>query len=101
MKPLSSTQRKFLRSSAHHLDPVILIGKQGITDALVKAAVEALDAHELIKIRFNEFKTEKAALAETIANRAGAEIAGMIGHVAILYRRHPEPDKRKIVLPDA
>ena len=100
MATLTSGQRKFLRSRAQHLDPVILIGKQGVTDALVRAASEALDAHELIKIRFNDFKDEKRALAEQIAFRTASEIVGTIGHVAILYRRHPEEDKRKIELPD-
>lgn len=99
MPPLSSAQRKFLRGLAHHLDPVVLVGKQGVSDMLVRAILEALEAHELIKIRFNEFKNEKKKLTDEIARRTGAEIAGMIGHVAILFRPHPDPEKRKITLP--
>ena len=99
MKTLTSSQRKFLRSRAHHLDPLILVGKQGVTDSLVRATSEALDDHELIKVRFNEFKDEKKELAEQIAFRTASQIVGMIGHVAIMYRWQSDDEKRKIELP--
>lgn len=99
MTPLTSSQRKHLRSLAHHLDPVVLVGKHGVTDTLIQSAIESLDAHELIKIRFNEHKSERKALSAEIAQRTGGELAGILGHVAILYRPHPKEDKRKIVLP--
>jgi len=99
MQPLTSAQRKHLRSQAHHLDAVILIGKQGVTDPLVRATDDALLAHELIKVRFNVHKEEKKALTEALCERTGSALAGMLGHVAILYRPHPEDDKRRIVLP--
>jgi RNA-binding protein len=100
MLELSSSQRKYLRSLAHHLDPVVLVGKQGVTDMLVRSALQALEAHELIKIRFNEFKDQKRVLADEITRRVGGHIAGIIGHVAIVYRPHPDPEKRKIALPE-
>jgi len=99
MTPLSSSQRKYLRGLAHHLDPVVLVGKPGLSENLVQSALQALDAHELIKVRFNEFKDQKKALAEELATRTGSQIAGIIGHVAILYRPQPDEDKRKIFLP--
>lgn len=99
MDTLTSSQRRYLRALAHHLDPVVLVGKQGLTDMLVRAAAEALDVHELIKVRFNDFKEEKRDLTEEIARRTGAQIVGAIGHVFILYRRQPEEEKRKIDLP--
>jgi len=100
MSSLNSAQRKSLRSQAHKLDPLILIGKQGLTDMVVRATAEALEAHELIKVRFNEFKDDKNELVEQLAFRTGCAVAGMIGHVAILYKRHPDPEKRKITLPE-
>ena len=99
MNPLSSAQRKHLRSQAHHLDPAVMVGKQGLTDAVVASVAEALEAHELIKVRFNEFKKQKKELAAEIARRTGAQIAGIIGHVLILYRQHPDEEKRRIALP--
>ena len=99
MIELTSKQRKYLRGLAQKLDPVIIVGKQGVTDALVQATREALEAHELIKIRFNEFKDEKKELTAEIAERTLSQVAGGIGHVFILYREHPEPEKRKVILP--
>lgn len=95
---MTSQQRKQLRGLAHHLDPVVSIGKQGLTPGIIAATAKALDAHELIKIRFLDFKDEKQDLADQLAAATSSDIAGIIGHVAILYREHPEPEKRKIVL---
>ena len=98
MPELSSGQRKELRSKAHRLDPVVLIGNKGVTETLLRSVETALEAHELIKIRFNEHKDVKKDLTAQIAEVTNAEIAGLIGHVAILYREHPKEDKRKIKL---
>jgi RNA-binding protein len=95
---MTSQQRKQLRGLAHHLDPVVMIGKQGLTDGLIVAAAKALDAHELIKVRFLEFKDEKRGLTDQLAAATSSEIAGIIGHVAILYKQHPDPESRKIEL---
>jgi len=99
MIELTSSQRKYLRKLGHHIDPVIIIGKQGVTDMLVRAVSEALEHHELVKIRFNEFKDEKRAMTAEIERRTGCHVAGMIGHVALLYKEHHDEDKRKIVFP--
>ena len=99
MPILTASQRKFLRSEAHHLDAVVIIGKAGATDAIVGAIDGALEAHELIKVRFNDFKDQKVALLEDIQLRTRCERCGLVGHVAVLYRQHPESDKRKITLP--
>lgn len=96
---LTSNQRKFLRGEAHHLDPVVLIGKSGVTDALIGAANAALEAHELIKVRFNDFKDQKSVLVREIETKTASELCGLIGHVAIFFRQHPDPEKRKIELP--
>ena len=59
MNNLSSSERSFLRSKSHHLEPVVLIGKNGITDVTIEAVNQALDARELIKIKFREYKGMK------------------------------------------
>lgn len=99
MIELNSSQRKYLRKVGHHLDPLIIVGKQGVTDMLVRAVSEALEHHELVKIRFNEFKDEKQDLIDEIVRRTGSQIAGMIGHVALLYKEQPDEEKRKIIFP--
>lgn len=99
MTPLSSAQRRHLRSLAHHLDPVCYIGKNGLTDAVVQAVEAAFDAHELLKLKFNDCKDEKRELSSAIEQRTGSAIVGIIGNIAILYREHPDPEKRRIQLP--
>lgn len=98
MSTLTAPQRKRLRSLAHHLQPAVLIGKQGVTDTVVAAVDSSLDSHELIKVRFHEFKEEKKQLTADIAERTKSEVAGIIGHIAILYRRQKDDEKRKIKL---
>jgi RNA-binding protein len=99
MKSLAGSQRTYLRGLAHSLQPVIQIGKNGITPELVKAVDEALAIHELIKIKFVYFKEEKKELSEEIARQTSGETVGLIGNVVILYRQNPKEDKRKIILP--
>lgn len=99
MRALKGSDRKFLRGLAHDVQPVVQIGKGGITEGVIGSVNAALDQHELIKVRFLEFKDEKQELAVQIAQRTGSEQVGMIGHVAIFYREHADAEKRKIQLP--
>ena len=99
MTGLTSSQRKHLRGLAHALEPVVQIGKSGLSEEVVAQVDRMLTIHELIKIRFVAGKAEKAVLADELCARTGAEAAGTVGHVAILYRRHADSEKRKIRLP--
>lgn len=99
MKSLAGSQRTYLRGLAHSLQPVIQVGKNGITPELIKAVDEALAIHELIKIKFVYFKEEKKELSEGIAQQTSSERVGLIGNVAIFYRQSPKEEKRKIILP--
>ncbi len=96
---LSSGQRKYLRSLAHHLKPIVQIGKHGLTTEVVSAAEEALAANELIKVKFQDYKDQKAELAQELANEIDADVIGIIGNIVMLYREHPERERRKIILP--
>jgi len=99
VKSLSGAHRTFLRGLAHSLNPVIQVGKNGITPELIKAVDEALGSHELIKIKFMEFKDEKKELAAQIGEKTMSENVGMIGNIAIFYREQPDREKRRITLP--
>ncbi|MFT5368224.1 MAG: RNA-binding protein [Candidatus Latescibacterota bacterium] len=99
MKKLKGADRKYLRSVAHELKPLVQVGKSGVTEGLLASLNEALDQHELVKVRFLEFKDEKKALAVEIAERSASEQVGMIGHIAMFYREQEDPEKRKIKLP--
>ena len=101
MRELTSTQAKYLRGMAHGLKPVVFIGQKGLSDALIRSTEEAFDSHEIIKVKFIDYKEkqQKIEIARALKARTGSHLAGMIGHIAILYRQHPDPEKRKIVLP--
>lgn len=100
MKPLSSSQRKRLRGLAHDLHPLVHVGKAGLSDAALAEIDKALADHELVKVRFLDSggvgKAEKDARIDEIQNRIGCGVAGRVGHIAILYRPHEDPDKRRI-----
>jgi RNA-binding protein len=102
MKKLSGYQAKYLRSLAHALKPVVFVGQKGITDALIASTELAFDRHELIKVKFVDFKekNQKKEIAEIIKIKTGSLMAGMIGHVAIFYKQHRDPEKRRIKLPE-
>jgi RNA-binding protein len=97
---LKGSARTYLRGLAHHLKPVIYLGKQGVTDSFIESVNQALDTHELIKLKFNSFKEERKTLAKDIEARTNSEMVGMIGHIAIYYREQHDADKRKIQIPD-
>ena len=99
MKTLKGFQRKHLRGLAHGLRPVVQVGKNGITPDLIRAVDEALEAHELIKVKFVDFKEDRKVLSEEIGEKTSSEPVGLIGNVAIFYREQPDKDRRKIFLP--
>ena len=97
---LKPPERKSLRKQAHYLKPTVFVGKDGLSSSVVDAAKESIDAHELIKVRFVDFKDSKKQLAGELATQTESELVGMIGHLAILYREQPDAEKRKIKLSD-
>jgi RNA-binding protein len=99
MQQLNQNQRAYLRSQAHHLRPVVQVGKNGLTEQVQAMVEQALDAHELIKIKFMDFRDQKRELAEQIALASGGALITIIGNIAVVYREHANPDKRKIALP--
>ena len=102
MTALRGYQKKHLRGLAHGLKPAVQIGREGITDAVIRAIDEGLFRHELIKVKFNDIKEKglKEAIAGELATKTGSVQVGMIGHTVILYRRQADPEKRKISVPE-
>jgi putative RNA-binding protein, YhbY family len=99
MEQLKGSQRKYLRSQAHHLKPLVLIGRNGINKQVIGSVDLALKDHELIKVKFGEFKDAKKEMSAEIAEASKSEVVGIIGNIAIFFRQHPEPEKRKIKIP--
>jgi RNA-binding protein len=101
MTTLKGYQKKHLRGLAHDLKPIVQIGREGITEGVIRAVDDGLFRHELIKIKFNDVKEKdlKEAITGEIAAKTGSVQVGMIGHTALLYRRQADPEKRKISVP--
>ena len=62
MIEITSKQRKVLEKAAHSLEPVVIVGQNGVTDSLTEKVAQSLEAHELIKVKFNDFKDDKREL---------------------------------------
>ena len=95
---LNGRERKYLRGLAQRLEPALWVGDDGFSDGVRKALEEVLDRHELVKVRMRT-PSDKHALAAELAAAARAELCGLIGHTAILYRANPDAEKRRIQLP--
>lgn len=96
---LTSKQRAHLRSLAHPLKPILQVGADGVSHALLRTVEEAFNTRELLKVKVLEGAPEGArATADAIAGGLeGVHVAQTIGRTIVLYRRHPE--KPEIRLP--
>ena len=95
---LSPSQIRYLRSLAHDLSPVVLLGNKGASEAVVKELGLALDIHELVKVKLSGGdKDERQTQIDVLAAGTGAEKVHQIGHVVVLFRRNT--DEPKIALP--
>ncbi len=93
---LTGAQRRHLRGLAHAIRPIVFVGEGGLSDAVVGALNEALDQHELVKVRLRQPPDKKAA-AEELARRSASALCGVVGHTVVLYR--PNPEEPRIELP--
>ena len=94
MQLLSNAQKKFLRKLGHGLNPVVYIGKEGLTETVVSAIDEALDIHELIKIKIvNTDKISKHEAADQVPDLSRSHLVQLIGKTLLVYR--PNNKKKK------
>jgi putative YhbY family RNA-binding protein len=92
---LTPAQRKEKRAEAHHLDPVVMIGNDGLTPAIRKEADAALNAHGLIKVRvFSDDRASREAMFAALADELGAAPIQHIGKLLVLWR--PVPPKERV-----
>nr|WP_298413864.1 ribosome assembly RNA-binding protein YhbY [uncultured Halomonas sp.] len=92
---LSQAQKKAMRSIGHHLDPVVTVAENGLTENVDAELERALSDHELIKIKLALSEREtRQQLIDTIAQRTQAEIVQTIGKMALFYRRNPNANPK-------
>ena len=87
---MTSAERKALMVRAHKLDPIVMIGGKGLTDAVVAEIDRALKSHELIKVRAPAMeRADRAGAAQALCARTGAELVQQVGKVMVLFRKNP------------
>jgi RNA-binding protein len=95
---LTGKQKRYLRSLAHHLDPIFQVGKGGVNDHLIKHIEEAIEVRELMKVSvLNNNSDDREEVAAELASKSGAEIVQTIGSTIILYK--PSKNNKQIELP--
>jgi RNA-binding protein len=96
MEELSNPQIRKLKGLAQRMDASLKVGKQGLSEPFLKSLDEELTRHELVKVKFAEFKEQKKELAPQLAEKTGSYLITLLGNVAVLFRRNPNPEKQKI-----
>ena len=92
-KLLSKQEIVALRAQAHGLNPVVMVGQKGLTDAVVRETDTALRAHELIKVRvFGDDRDEREQICRELCAATDAQLVQHIGKLLVLYREKPETD---------
>ena len=95
MTELNSKQRKYLEKEAHNLSPLVIVGGAGVTEGVINMISSSIASHELIKVKFNEYKDEKVELTEEILESTDTTLVRMNGNIIILYKAAEKEDKQK------
>lgn len=91
IEELSNREVRALKARAQLLKPMLKVGKDGLSPAFVKAADDALAHHELVKVKFDEFKEQRKDLTRKLAESVSANLIMQVGHVIVLFRRKAKP----------
>ncbi|XXQ67593.1 ribosome assembly RNA-binding protein YhbY [Neisseriaceae bacterium B1] len=93
-KTLTKQQIAELKARAHHLNPVVMIGQKGLTEAVIKETAAALRAHELIKVRvLGDEREERVAICDELLAAVDAQLVQHIGKLLVLYREREDDEQ--------
>lgn len=95
MKELKGKDRRYLAKKAHSLSPVVMVGQRGLTAPLIMAVDKALADHELIKVKFQDYKDQKQDISLELQRQCQAQQIQLVGNILTLYREHKDPEKRQ------
>jgi RNA-binding protein len=96
MNELTNPQIRKLKAMAQRMDATLKVGKAGLSDGFIQSVKEALAKHELVKVKFADFKEEKKELSPILAEKTESHLIMRVGNVVVLYRENPEVEKRVI-----
>ena len=94
---LTGKQNRYLRAMGHHLDPVVTIGKSGLSDEVLAKLMDELDTHELIKVKVGKGALKRNDAVPLLATQTGAHVVQLLGKTILLYLARRE--KPRIRLP--
>ena len=89
MVPLTNAQIRVFKAQAQRLKATLKLGKDGLGPPFLAALDDALKYHQLVKVKFDEFKDQKKELAPQLAERSGSHLVTRVGNVVVLYRPKP------------
>jgi RNA-binding protein len=92
LEPLNNSQIRKFKAAAQLLDPMLKVGKAGLTEGFIRSVDMALSQHDLVKIKFVEFKEQKKELAPQLAEKTASHLIMRVGNVMVLHR--PRPDAK-------
>jgi RNA-binding protein len=87
--PITAAQKRALKSRAQTLESTVRIGQSGISEGVIESLHHALDCHELVKVRFADFKEDRKTLAPQLASQTGSALVQIVGNVAVFFRPRP------------
>ena len=88
---LTGKQRRHLRGLGHSLQAIVQLGKDGVTDSVIAALDQALDDHELVKVRIGaNALVERGEVGDILASKTRSDLAQVLGNTLLFYRKHPE-----------
>ena len=87
---LPNRELRALKARAQLLKPLLKVGRDGLSPAFLKAVDDALTHHQLVKVKFDEFKEQKKELSSKLAESVVANLIMQVGHVVVLFRRGVE-----------
>jgi RNA-binding protein len=90
MVPLTNAQIRALKAQAQRLKSTFKVGKEGLSPRFLAALDGALKHHELVKVKFDEFKEQKKELSPQLAEKTSSHLVTRVGNVVVLYRAKPE-----------
>jgi RNA-binding protein len=94
MLSLTNAQTRALKAQAQRLKAMLKVGKEGLSPQFLAALDELLKHHELVKVKFDEFKEQKKELAPQLAEKSGSHLVTRVGNVVVLYRPKPTEDQQ-------
>jgi RNA-binding protein len=101
-KKLAGRQARYLRGLGHHLKPLVMLGREGLSDNVVAAADAVLEAHELVKVKLGSgCLLDRNHAAAVLAEKTGSQVVQILGKTILLFRANPErSDGQRLRLPE-